>query len=111
MPTTLPQRTMSWNRTTRMLTLSIPKSSKRTEVVSYQIESIQPDEGFWDHPVRCFRVTNQTNSEVYDVVIDCQEAEEISHSCDCPGFSAHGHKGVLCKHIASLLTLVKTDRV
>lgn len=111
MPAVLPPRTMRYDSAKRMLTLSIPKSSKKTEVSVYQVEEPEKDEAYWDHPVRCFRVTNLGSMEVYDVVVDTQQQEEPGHSCDCPGFTGHGHKGIVCKHIAALVELVRRGKV
>lgn len=107
MPATLPARTMRYDAARRLLTMSIPRSSKRTDNYAYEVEETQPDEGFWDFPVRCFRVTNLESVEVYDCVIDTQEIEEPQHSCDCRGFESHQH----CKHVDALLALVKSERI
>lgn len=111
MPATLPQRTMRYDAAKRLLTMTIPRSSKKTDYYAYEVETVTPDDGFWDHPVRCFRITNQETSEVYDVAVDVQQVEEPVHSCDCPGFAGHGHKGTVCKHIAALLALVRANKI
>lgn len=107
MPVTLPQRTMRYDAAKRLLTMSIPRSSKRTDVYAYQIECVQPDEAYWDHPVRIFRCVNLESNEAYNVALDVQQVEEPSHTCDCRGFEGHGH----CKHVDSLLALVRANKI
>lgn len=78
---------------------------------SYYVEPLHCDwQGFLGYRLTKSREQQRPDEpDHYNVMLDIRadlpEDEPRLHDCDCMGFQAHGHKGTLCKHIASLLAL------
>jgi len=87
---------------------------EKAETFGYYVEDLAHDLG---DGMRCFKLTKyrtqQTPDEPaeYDVAIDLQaDGDRGQTSCECLGWLRWSHR-TACKHVSSLLALIRAGRI
>lgn len=90
------------------LEMTITTGSK-VETVGYHIETIPSDFGRGFNVRKYATQVKEGEPSSYDVLLDLEpeDAEHPRHSCECWGWTRHGH----CRHVEALLALVHAGKL